>query len=72
MQSVTFIVPDDEKFDFTRDITAWEKVSGKDARLTLGTDFPKTSTKGSPIIYICQIDDTFFEQFPEWRQYIEQ
>jgi hypothetical protein len=65
MRSVTLTVPDNQKFEFGDNLDAWERASGYDARVTLGDQFPKTTALGSPIVYIVQIDDSFFDQYPK-------
>jgi hypothetical protein len=72
MQQITFKIPDARKFQFADDLTAWAKASYKDARLITGdaANPYETTTMGSPLVYTCNIDETFFEIYPEWRQYI--
>ncbi len=67
-----FEIPDARKFQFTGDLTVWEKANFKDARLIAGdANNPyKTTTTGSPLVYTCEIGETFFEMYPEWRQCI--
>jgi hypothetical protein len=69
MQRIKFEIPDARKFQFTDDLTAWEKASYKDARLIAGdADHPyKTTTVGSPLAFTCEVDETFFGTYPGWR-----
>ncbi len=29
-------------------------------------------TKESPVLYVAQLDESYFDEYPHWRQYIEQ
>jgi hypothetical protein len=51
MQRIKFEIPDARKFQFTDDLTAWEKASYKDSRLIAGDAVHpyKTTTVGSPL-----------------------
>lgn len=44
------------------------------------THAPRTRESGtgraepptSPVLYVAQLDESFFDEYPHWRQYIEQ
>ncbi|MGG1949005.1 hypothetical protein AB1286_30065 [Trinickia sp. NRRL B-1857] len=57
---------------FEEDLEAWERNTGNDARLIMGNivDPMQTAAPGSPVTLTCQLDDTFFDQFPRWAQYV--
>ncbi|MFK4442861.1 hypothetical protein ABH944_002970 [Caballeronia udeis] len=72
MNPIILHVPREEVASFSDDLTAWTSSSGIDPRLTSFPDPGKTTNMSSPIRYLVYVDESFFEQFPEWRQYIEQ
>jgi hypothetical protein len=47
-------------------------VTGFDPRLTIVNEPGETTNTKSPVLYQVFVNESFFEQFPEWRPYIEQ
>jgi hypothetical protein len=72
MSPIRLRIPREEAADFSDDLTAWASVSGIDPRLTIDTEPGKTTNLSSPILYLVYVNESFFDQFPEWRTYIEQ
>lgn len=72
MDPIKLRVPHDQAPDFADDLTAWASSSGIDPRLTSGGEPWKTTNDASPVLYPVFVNESFFEQFPEWRIYIEQ
>ncbi|MDR7008979.1 hypothetical protein [Paraburkholderia strydomiana] len=58
--------------DFVEDLTAWANAGGIDPHLSIIGGLGGTTDKGSPILYEVHANESFFDQFPEWRIYIEQ
>lgn len=54
------------------DLTTWTSNSGIDPCLEVFIESGKTTNSDSPIRYLAYVDESFFEQFPVWRQCIEQ
>jgi hypothetical protein len=65
-------MPREEVFTFSDDLTAWTSNSGIDPRVTQFHEPGMTTNMSSPVQYLIYVDESFFEQFPKWRQYIEQ
>jgi hypothetical protein len=65
-------VPREEAADLSDDLTAWASVSGIDPRLTIVSEPWMTTNAKSPMLYQVFVNESFFEDFPEWRLYIEQ
>jgi len=72
MQPTRLRVPRDEAADFADDLTAWASTNGIDPRLTLTSEPWMTTNASSPALYLVFVNESFFEQFPQWRTYIEQ
>lgn len=72
MKPVRIRVPREEAPDFADDLTAWASTSGIDPGLTLFNEPGATTNASSPVLYLVYVSESFFEQFPEWRTYIEQ
>ena len=72
MNPMRLRVPRDEAADFIDDLNAWASVSLIDPRLTIVNEPAKTTNDKSPILYLAYVNESFFEQFPEWSPYIEQ
>jgi hypothetical protein len=72
MRTVVLEIPRQDYPEFCEHLKSWERATGEDARWTLGDAAnPMTTTNSaSPITLTCQLDDTFFEQFPEWEKYV--
>lgn len=72
MKPIRLRVPREEAADLPDDLTAWAAVSGVDPGLTIFNEPGATTNASSPILYLVHVSESFFEQFPEWRMYIEQ
>ena len=72
MNPIRLRVPHDEAADLRDDLTAWATISGIDPRLTVISERWKTTNDKSPIQYLVFVNESFFEQFQEWRPYIQQ
>ncbi|MFM0566932.1 hypothetical protein PQQ88_01110 [Paraburkholderia caledonica] len=72
MRQIRLRVPFEEAADLRDDLTAWAGVSGIDPRQAEFHEPGTTTNRSSPILYLVNVNDSFFEQFPEWRMYIEQ
>lgn len=72
MRTVVLAIPKQHYPQFGVDLRTWERSSGKDARWALGdvANPMQTTNTASPVTLTCQLDDTFFEQFPGWAQYV--
>ncbi|AXF18926.1 hypothetical protein [Paraburkholderia caledonica] len=58
--------------DFVEDLTAWANAGGIDPHLLVIGGLGATTDQRSPILYQVHVNESFFDQFPEWRIYIEQ
>ncbi|MFM0292789.1 MULTISPECIES: hypothetical protein [Paraburkholderia] len=72
MKPIKLRVPREESGDLLDDLTAWAAVSGVDPGLTIVNEPGLTTNTNSPILYLVYVSESFFDQFPEWRMYIEQ
>ncbi|MFL9899003.1 hypothetical protein PQR75_04430 [Paraburkholderia fungorum] len=72
MNAIKLRVPREEAADLPDDLNAWASVSGFDPRLTIVNESWMTTNAQSPVLYQVFVNESFFEQFPEWRVYIEQ
>jgi hypothetical protein len=72
MKPIKLRVPRGEAADLADDLKAWAAASGVDPRLTLGGEHWVTTNDKSPVLYQAFLNESFFEQFPKWRIYIEQ
>ncbi|MBU9424470.1 hypothetical protein KTE97_18840 [Burkholderia gladioli] len=43
-----------------------------DPHLMPGVDPMQTTNTYSPVLYVAQLDESFFDDYPHWRQHIEQ
>jgi hypothetical protein len=64
-------IPKTEVVEFNDNLSAWSTASGIDPRLTIDTDYPKTTNFSSPTLYLVCVDESFFTQYPKWRQFLE-
>lgn len=71
MPSIKLRIPRENVFEFNDDLSAWSAASGVDPQLTLGVEPHRTTNMSSPTLYIAQLDESFFEQYPRWRQFLE-
>lgn len=72
MQPIKLRVPREEAGDLPDDLTAWASVSGIDPSMTIVNEPDAATHTSSPIVYLVYVSESFFEQFPKWRMYIEQ
>ncbi|MFM0670023.1 hypothetical protein [Paraburkholderia sediminicola] len=72
MKPIRLRVPREEAADLPDDLTAWASLSGVDPGLTVLSEPGSTTDSSSPVLYQIYVSQSFFEQFPEWRMYIEQ
>ncbi|APA89643.1 hypothetical protein BJG93_29600 (plasmid) [Paraburkholderia sprentiae WSM5005] len=71
MKPIRLRVPSDEAADLLDDLTAWASTSGIDPGLSMFSQSGTTSNTSSPILYHVYVSESFFEQFPGWRMFIE-
>lgn len=64
-------IPRVDVIEFNDNLSAWVAESGKDPRLTILTDLPRTTNPSSPALYAANVDESFFEQYPKWRRFVE-
>jgi hypothetical protein len=64
MPAIKLRFPREDVFAFNDDLTAWSSAGGIDPRLTLGVEPHRTTNKSSPTLYMAQLDESFFEQYP--------
>ncbi|MET3231358.1 UNVERIFIED_ORG: hypothetical protein ABIC54_003554 [Burkholderia sp. 1263] len=72
MKPIRLRVPWDEAGNLPDDLTAWASTSGVDPGLTIFNEPGKTTNTSSTTLYLVHVNESFFDQFPEWRMYIEQ
>ncbi|AJZ60058.1 hypothetical protein OI25_618 [Paraburkholderia fungorum] len=72
MEPIRLRVPREDAADLADDLTAWASTSGIDPGLTIVNEPGMTTNMSSPILYLVYVSESFFEQFPEWRMYVEQ
>lgn len=72
MKPINLRVPREEAPDLADDLTAWARASGVDPKPTVVGEPGATINTSSPVLYQVYVSKSFFEQFPEWRMYIEQ
>ncbi|RZF26541.1 hypothetical protein EVC45_27605 [Paraburkholderia sp. UYCP14C] len=72
MKPIILRVPRDESDDLLDDLTAWASTSGIDPGLSTFLEPGAASNTSSPVLYQVYVSESFFEQFPEWRMFIEQ
>lgn len=72
MRSVALLIPKQHYPRFGEHLKAWERSTGNDARWVIGdmVDPMRTTNLSSPVTVSCQLDDTFFQQYPEWGKYV--
>lgn len=71
MKSIKLRVPREEAADLPDDLAAWAKITGVDPGIAVISEPAATADAGSPILYAVYTESSF-EQFPEWRMYVEQ
>jgi hypothetical protein len=72
MKQIRLRVPREEAGDLPDDLTAWASTTGIDPDLTIANGSDTTTESSSLVLYLVYVSDSFFDQFPEWRMYIEQ
>jgi hypothetical protein len=72
MKPVALRVPCELASNFFADLTASHSAAGVDARRS-SADAGELRLSGSvTTVYVVELDDSFFERFPQWRMYVEQ
>ncbi|WP_175812972.1 hypothetical protein [Burkholderia contaminans] len=71
MPAIKLRIPREDAADFNDDLSAWSAASGIDPRLTIGGEPYITTNMSSPTLYVAELDGSFFEQYPKWRQFVE-
>lgn len=61
-----------EVADLQDDVSAYAAERRVDPHLMPGVDSMQTASTYSPVLYVAQLDESFFDEYPHWRQYIEQ
>lgn len=72
MRQRALLIPHDQVLTFLGDVRAWLKESGFDGMVTLANQPYKTTNDFSPMRYLVDLDESFFDPFPHWRLRIEQ
>lgn len=72
MKPTRLRVPREEASDFADDLTAWASAIGVDPAPTVVGETRAPTETGSAVLYQVYVNNSFFEQFPEWRMYIQQ
>ncbi|MBB5405381.1 hypothetical protein QF000_000132 [Paraburkholderia atlantica] len=72
MKPIKLRVSRDEAGNLLDDLTAWASTSGIDLGLSTFSTPHTLSSTNSPVVYHVYVGESFFEQFPEWRMFIEQ
>ncbi|MFM0515607.1 hypothetical protein [Paraburkholderia sp. RL17-373-BIF-A] len=72
MKSIKLRVPREEAADLPDDLAAWARITGVDPGIAVISEPAATTDASSPILYAVYISESFFEQFPEWRMYVDQ
>ncbi|WP_186065225.1 hypothetical protein [Burkholderia gladioli] len=65
-------IPNIEIVDLRDDVSAYAAKHQVDPQLMPGVEPYMTTTGSSPVLYVAQLDESFFDEYPHWRQYIEQ
>lgn len=61
-----------EVADLHDDVSAYAAERRVDPHLMPGLEPYVTTNTSSPVLYVAQLDESFFDDYPHWRQYIEQ
>jgi hypothetical protein len=69
MQRIKFQIPLQEIAAFQIDLKAWETAGHRFTQLVMGdADKPYgTTNASSPVIFKCNVDESFFGMFGRWR-----
>ncbi|MGS0982093.1 hypothetical protein [Burkholderia glumae] len=65
-------IPNTEVADLHDDVSAYAAEYRVDPHLAPGFEPMRTTNTSSPLLYVAQLDESFFDEYPRWRQYIEQ
>ncbi|RQZ65112.1 hypothetical protein DF052_27005 [Burkholderia glumae] len=65
-------IPNTEVADLHDNVSAYAAEYRVDPQLTPGVEPYVTTNTSSPLLYVAQLDEAFFDEYPRWRQYIEQ
>lgn len=71
MSAIKLRIPREDLFEFNDDLSAWSATSGVDPRRMTPPQMQTTNTS-SPVLYEVLVDGRFFDQYPRWRQFVEQ
>ncbi|RQT69577.1 hypothetical protein DF029_21515 [Burkholderia cepacia] len=71
MPAIKLRIPREDAIEFNDDLSAWSAASGIDPRLAIGGEPYVTTNMSSPTLYVAELDESFFEQYPRWRQFME-
>lgn len=72
MDPIKLRVPGHEAGGLHDDLTVWASTSGIDPGLSLFDEAGREAKPGLPALYLVHVSGSFFDQFPQWRAYIEQ
>jgi len=69
MPRIKFQIPPQQIAAFQVDVKAWETADHKFSQLLMGNaDKPYVTTNASsPVIFTCNVDESFFKMFDRWR-----
>lgn len=70
MPAIKLRISREDVFDFNDDLSAWSAAIGADPRLTI-LHQAQTTNNASPTLYLAELGESFFEQYPRWRQFVE-
>lgn len=73
MKAVRFSIPQAKHDTFIANWKTWMEAKSASsvplAPWSAGEPFATTNTS-SDVVLACQVDNSFFEQFPEWKQHV--
>ncbi|WCM18287.1 hypothetical protein NDK50_12485 [Paraburkholderia bryophila] len=64
-------VPREKAADLPDNLAAWAVATGIDPGLDVTNELDASTGAEMPILYKLYVSESFFEQFPQWRMYIE-
>lgn len=71
MKPIRLRVPRDEASDFADDLTAWASAAGVDPDPRVVGEMGAPTDTSSAVLYQVYVNNSFFEQFPEWQMYTQ-
>ncbi|AHI78510.1 hypothetical protein BTRA_3098 [Burkholderia thailandensis USAMRU Malaysia  len=71
MPAIKLRIPREDVFDFNDDLSAWSAAGGIAPHLMSGLEPYVTTNVSSPVLYVAELDESFFERYPRWRQFVE-